>query len=264
MKRDTLCALCAAGLVLSSGCEKQAAAEAGREGALVKEERGKVVLSEDFEDSMEDWIVEDKGNHHKVELKDGRLVITQKEPMPGIFVWWKKDLPESFRLEYDFTPLCVGGSKRGFFLLFFCAKGLDGQDIFEEAHWEKSTQQDFKKYTSGVINCYHIGYLRGTTGLCNLRKNPGLVKVQGNEVAGLQEGQTYHITLTKKDARITFMVKGPGIEKDKETFVDWTDPGDGRPVYSGGKFAFRQIGYEKGVVGAYDNVRIVDLASGRR
>ncbi len=221
--------------------------------------RGKVILEEDFERGLERWTVEDKGAHHKVEVRNGRLIVAQGKPMPGIFVWYNQDLPPSFRLEYDFTPVSLGRNRRGFYLLFFCARGEEGGDIFESAHWAKSALEDFRKYTAGRINCYHVGYLRGTSGQCNMRKNSGKKKVHGNSVPQFREGATYHVTLTKEGNRIRFEVKGPGIAKDRETFIDWTDPAGAQPVWGSGKLGFRQIGYEEGVVGAYDNVRVVDL-----
>jgi hypothetical protein len=52
-------------------------------------------------------------------------------------------------------------------------------------------------------------------------------------------------------------VRGAGISPDQEIFQDWTDPGE---VFNRGHFSFRQIAYDEGVVGAYDNVRLVDLS----
>jgi hypothetical protein len=262
MHSHTLTALTVAGVLLLAGCTKGEGAEQPMPNAE-KQSRDteKVILDEDFEDGMDNWVVEDKGEHHKVKLEDGKLTVTMQSKMPGVFVWYKEDLPENFRLEYDFTPLDRGENDKGFYLLFFCARGKDQKDIFDPLHWEKSRLQDFRKYTKGDINCYHIGYLRGTTALCNLRKNPGLSLMQSNKVPQLKQGETYRITLTKQDAHITFEVKGPGIEKDQEKFIDWTDPVKDRPVWGGGKLAFRQIGYAVGVKGAYDNVRIIDLTS---
>ena len=218
-----------------------------------------LVLSEDFEGNLDQWKVEDRAGHHSVELRQGRLVISNSVPTPGVFVWSRVELPPSFRLEFDFCPLGRGKQDKGFYLLFFGALSLDGESIFENNVWESRALEDFRKYTRGDIRCYHIGYLRGTTGLCNLRKNPGLNLVQSNKVPILVQGTTYRIVLEKLGASIKMRVLGPGIGPEQQVFQDWVDPASDSPVLDGGYFAFRQIAYDEGVSGAYDNVRLIAL-----
>ncbi|MGW8179516.1 MAG: DUF1961 family protein [bacterium] len=219
----------------------------------------RIIFDESFEQGLDHWEVEDRGRNHLIELKDGKLIIRNRTETPGIFVWNRISLPKSFRLEFDFCPLGRGGKKEGFFLLFLGAKGIDGSEIFDDSLWEGSQLEDFGKYTKGKIRCYHIGYLRGETGLCNLRKNPGLNLVQSNTVPILIEGETYRIVVEKRNARLTMRIRGAGISSDKELFQNWTDSAVDSPVLDGGHFGFRQIAYDTGVVGAYDNVRLTDL-----
>jgi hypothetical protein len=220
----------------------------------------KVIFEEDFEHGLNYWRVEDRGAHHLIELKEGQLIITNRTKTPGVFVWNTVELPESFRLEFDFTPLGRGRNKEGFFLLFLSAKGLDNRSIFEESLWLGSELEDFRKYTRGDIRCYHIGYLRGETGLCNLRKNPGLNLVKSNPVPILREGETYRVSVEKRGARISMRTIGPGIPPDQELFQDWSDPAFENPVLNGGHFAFRQIAYDEGVQGAYDKVKLTAIS----
>jgi hypothetical protein len=215
-----------------------------------------VIFEENFEQGLNHWKVEDHGKHHLVEVVDGQLIITNRTETPGIFVWNTVDLPQSFRLEFDFCPLGRGTEEKGFFLLFLAARGLGGTDILQDSLWSGSELQDFKKYTQGNIRCYHIGYLRGRTGLCNLRKNPGLSLVNSNSVPVLQEGETYRVVVEKRKARITMRINGPQIDRTQAVFQDWTDPSN---VLNGGHFAFRQIAYDEGVKGAYDNVKLTAL-----
>lgn len=100
---------------------------------------------------------------NSVEVRDGKLVIKTREKTPdgkpesGQYLWFKADLPSGFRLEFDFTPI----SPSGFFLLCFCAKGVDGADILgDKLMRDYKTEKDFKKYTIGPVNCYHISYRR--------------------------------------------------------------------------------------------------------
>jgi hypothetical protein len=226
---------------------------------LFPQSRERVVFEESFEQGLNHWRVEDRGKHHLIELKNGQLVINNRTETPGVFVWNILELPLNYRLEFDFSPLGRGSQKEGFFLLFLGAKGIDNRAIFEDSLWADSELEDFRKYTRGAIRCYHIGYLRGQTGLCNLRKNPGLNLVQSNSVPILLEGETYRIIVQKKNARITMRISGAGIDSDQELFQDWTDPAEGVPVLNGGHFGFRQIAYDEGVAGVYDNVRLTDL-----
>ena len=227
---------------------------------LFSQTNERVIFEEDFEHGLNRWKVEDRGAHHLIELKDGKLIISNRTETPGIFVWNRIDLPDSFRVEFDFSPVGRGSKKEGFFLLFLGAKGVDGASIFGESVWSGSELQDFRKYTRGEIRCYHIGYLRGETGLCNLRKNPGLNLVQSNSVPILWEGETYRIVVEKRASLITMRISGAGIESDQELFQEWVDFAETTQVLNGGNFGFRQIAYGEGVVGAYDNVRLTELA----
>lgn len=228
---------------------------------LFPQTRERVVFEENFEHGLNQWRVEDRGKHHLIELKNGQLVISNRTETPGVFVWNVVELPLNYRLEFDFSPLGRGNEKEGFFLLFLGAKGIDNRTIFEDSLWSDAELEDFRKYTRGEIRCYHIGYLRGETGLCNLRKNPGLKLVRSNKVPILREGETYRIVVQKRNARITMRISGAGIDSGQELFQDWTDPAGDVPVLNGGHFGFRQIAYDKGVVGVYDNVRLTDLGS---
>ena len=70
---------------------------------VIAESAERLILSEDFEGGLDLWRVEDRGGHHLVELSDGRLIVRNLVPTPGVFVWSRVELPASFRLEFDFT-----------------------------------------------------------------------------------------------------------------------------------------------------------------
>lgn len=163
-----------------------------------------------------------------VKLEEGLLRIDTQEGQDGVHVWLKEELPPDFTLEYDFTPL----SPSGFFLLFFCQKGLKGEDVLApELLAERKESTLFRTYTLGRAG-YHISYRRNEAANCNLRKNPGmnLVKQQPLEDV-LPANKTVRVKLTKQGARIT-------LEVDGKTFMDYTDP---EKPHSGGRIAFRQV-----------------------
>ena len=210
----------------------------------------KPVFEDRFETDLSNWQAE---GPHEVKLRGGKLHVRTswaKEPKDrsGQFVWLKRELPADFRVEYDVTPL----SASGFFLIFFCARGAEGEDILGEKLFKQYTElRDFEKYTVGPVNCYHISYRRNEVADCNLRKNTGKHLVSTSRLdAVLPRGRSAHVVLTKVGGHITLVVDG-------RTFMDWTDDGSlNGGVYGAGKLGLRQV-YES--EGLYDNFRVTDL-----
>jgi arylsulfatase A-like enzyme len=204
------------------------------------------VIEETFDKDLSNWVSE---GPNAVSAKDGKLVIKATDAAKlGQYVWLKQDLPADFRLEFDFTPK----SPSGFFLLFFCAKGTGGEDILGDGLMkEYKAEKDFKKYTIGPINCYHISYRRNESADCNLRKNTGKHLLSNSKVDQLiPANQTARVVLAKQGGHITLTVDGVA-------FMDFTDDGKlNNGIYGAGKFGFRQV-YES--EGQYDNFRVFDL-----
>jgi hypothetical protein len=249
-------------LASGSGGAAPATSDAGRPpvGGHPGAVEGKLVFEDRFEKGLANWVSE---GPYLADVKDGQLHVktTEGERKVGQYLWCRKELPDDFRLEWDFTPLSEGG----FFLIFFSAQGVKGEDILAPELFEKymnyktwQDYQDFDKYTSppdrkhgSRIRCYHISYRRGNQADCNFRKNPGLNLLKSSRIDQLlPKEKAVHVALTKKGSRILLSVDG-------RTFMDYTDEGtvDGA-FYSGGKFGFRQV-YES--EGAYSNVKLYDL-----
>lgn len=209
---------------------------------------GQPVIVESFDKDLSDWVSE---GPNTAEIKDGKLTIkTTDAATSGQYLWFKKDLPADFRLEFDFTPK----SPSGFFLLFFCARGVEGDDILgDKLMKEYKKETDFKKYTIGPVNCYHISYRRNTKADCNLRKNAGKHLLSNSKVEQvIPADKTAHVVLTKQAGRITLTVDGV-------PFMDYTDDGKiNGGVYGSGKFGFRQV-YES--EGEYDDFKVFDLTA---
>jgi len=186
-----------------------------------------------------------------VEVVDGGLhVKTAMATRSGQFVWLRRDLPADFRVEYGLTPVSSGG-----FFLIFCAQGVNGEDIpgekpFKRYRWLR----DFKKYTTGPIDCYRISCRRGRMANCNLRENTGKRLLGQSRIdMVLPAGQTAHVALTKSGGRIRLVVNG-------KVFVDCTDDGSiNGGVYGRGKTGLRQV-YDS--EGYYDNFKVFDLTAG--
>ncbi len=218
---------------------------------------GKLVFKETFDRDLANWAVE---GAHTVEVKAGRLHVKTVSDGKnlGQFVWCRTEPPKDFRVEFDLTPV----SDSGFFLLFFCVQGVQGEDILGPDLFDNylpwrtwKDYQDWDKYTSpprrqhdSRIRGYHTSYRRNEIANCNLRKNPGLKLVKSNDLKTLlPKEKTAHVVLTKFGQQIHLEVNG-------QVFMDWSDPDV--TFWSGGRFGFRQV-YDS--EGYYDNVRFFDL-----
>lgn len=209
---------------------------------------GSLVFADNFASGLSRWQSE---GPNLVEVTDGRLHIrTTMASGSGQYLWCRAELPADFRIEYDLTPT----SPSGFFLIFFCVRGVDGTDILDSTLMRDYTAlSDFKKYTIGPVNGYHISYRRNENADCNLRKNTGKHLLVSSPVeAVLEAGKTVHVVLTKVAGQITLTVDG-------QTFMDHTDDGTlNGGIYNGGRLGLRQV-YDSD--GLYDNLEIYDLTT---
>ena len=211
-------------------------------------ERGKLLLQDDC-DAMENWFIEARENGSG-EIADGALRVTSTSQGKGMHAWFRPDLPDNVRIEYDMT---VHGPK-GFALVFFCAKGTKGQDIITGLPARDGT---FSQYVrNDDLRCYHLSVHRMGTGSwvdgANLNRNPAKALVQRNAVdpcPPAEGDQTYHMTLIKTGPRIQLLVD----DKPVLLYID-----DGEEAYDGGKLGFRQI-YESSI--SYDNLRVYEAAT---
>ncbi len=209
-------------------------------------QRGKLLLQDDC-DNMDNWFIE--GSEGKGEIVNGALRVTSTSQRKGVHAWFRPDLPDNVRIEYDMT---VHGPK-GFALVFFCAKGTKGQDIITDLPERDGT---FSQYVrNDDLRCYHLSVHRmGSESWvdgANLNKNPAKNLVQRNAVdpcPPAEGDQTYHMTLIKLGGRIQLLVD----DKPVLFYIDEAEP------YAGGKFGFRQI-YLSTI--SYDNVRVYEVAA---
>lgn len=205
-------------------------------------------------EDIKDWKLEGPG---VIEFADGWMQMRSSEPnaegpMGHFVLWCPKDFPENFQAEWDIEIL----GENGLCIVFFAARGQDGQDAFDPALAPRNGI--FKQYTKGEINCYHISYYahapESPRPTANLRKNHGFFLVS-NGPAGIQpaeqgKGKTHRAVLRKKGAHIRMAV-------DDRTIIDFTDDGQrAGAVLEGGKIGLRQM---KWTVARYRNFRVYAL-----
>ncbi len=201
-------------------------------------------LIDAYLDPLQNWRVEGNLDVFHVQSRDGRIhVKTDRNDLSeGGFLWLKKEVPADFTFEFDFTPL----SDAGFFLTFFCARGIDGRDIFSPEHEgveKRRWGRWFQKYTKGRIECYHISYRRGKNKNCRLRRNPGLKALKTEPIEPLGKGVTHRLRLVRRGGRIRLICDG-------KVCLDHTDPS---PL-GAGRLGLRQV-YEG--EGEYSNIRLL-------
>ncbi|MGC9319531.1 MAG: DUF1961 family protein, partial [Armatimonadota bacterium] len=213
----------------------------------IDELKGDPIVDDSFDEPWQDnWTLEGPGI---LTQEDGRL--RMQEPEPGteganhIVLWNNTPTPSDFIAQWDFTPNDVAG----LCIVFFSAKGLGGESIFDPALAERDGT--FTQYHSGDINCYHISYFRNTCSRSPntaLRKNKGFWRCSaGYDYIPLETGATSTITLVKRGAHIQFAI-------NDRVSIDWVDDGVSRgPVWGGGHIGLRQM---MTTDAWYDNFRV--------
>jgi len=205
-------------------------------------ELGEVIYSNPLarERDVDGFIMEGDGT---VTFPMGRMRLESlRDPAEGqksnVVYWCPVDLPADISISWDFFPL----REPGLAILFFAARGREGQDIFDPGL--PSREGIYGQYHSGSINALHVSYFRRRWEperrfhLCNLRKSHGFHLVcQGPDpLPPVPDARPpYRLSLIKSGPDVYFLID------DLEIF-HWTDDGKTYgPILGGGKIGFRQM-----------------------
>lgn len=201
--------------------------------------------------SMHNWSIEGSKGH--AEIVGGKLRVTSTDHKRGVHAWFRPDLPDNVRIEYDMTV----HDRHGFALVFFCAHGAGGEDILEDLPPRDGVFDEYVR--NDRLRCYHLSvHRRGVTEWvdgANLNKNPGKTLLQRHAIDPCppsDEDRTWHMTIIKMGARIQLLV-------DERPVLFYLDDAD--EAYGGGKFGFRQI-YHSEI--SYDNLRVYEAMRAER
>ncbi len=219
--------------------------------------RGDALLELPLKDASDlaGWRMEGPG---AVAFEDGWMQMRSTTPdAPGkkghIVYWCDRLLPADFLLEFE----CKVLSEYGLNIVFFCARGRNGEDVFDPKLSERTGI--FGHYTMGDIDCYHVSYFAQAAHApgrvtSNLRKNHGFYLVDNGPI-GIPGGSTavHAVAVLKQGGRLRVAVDGRVV-------IDWFDDGAHYgPVLGAGMFALRQM---KWTVAAYRNLRVSGVQSG--
>ncbi len=204
---------------------------------------------------IEGFVLEGSAN---ITFEGGKMQLESKlaasEGQKANYVLWcPQDFPADVCITWDFKPL----TEPGLAILFFAAKGRNGEDIFADSLQKRTGE--YPLYHHGDINAFHVSYFRRKEPderafhTCNLRKSYGFYLVtQGADpipdVADCHED--YHLSLVKCKNVVTFSVNDLEVfrfEDDGKTYGELLD---------GGKIGFRQLAPMKG---EYSNLKVYEL-----
>src|SRR6476646_10646806 len=202
------------------------------------------------------WIAEGRGG---VDIREGKLHVS---PLPfdasgnqmksasrsHMVVWNAKVFPANFLAEFEMNP---SGSTSGLTIVFFCAAGKNGEDLFDVSLPARNA--DYKNYHSGAIANYSDAYWSRNTedeaATNRLRKNPGFtLEAQGQSLTTGTTDTTHRIRILKYGGHIEIEVNGRVV-------VKWDDAG--KPL-GAGRIGFRSMDGVSLIT--YDNFKVWKLS----
>jgi len=168
-------------------------------------------------------------------------------------LWCPEEFPEDVLVEWEFMPI----KEPGLCILFFAAKGRNGEDIFDERLAKRTGE--YIQYHHGDINAFHVSYFRRKEPderafhTCNLRKSYGfhLVAQGGDPVPDADEvTRPYTCAVLKKGNMVKFFI-------DELEVFHFTDDGETfGELLRGGKIGFRQLAP---LIAEYSALRVYQL-----
>ena len=162
-------------------------------------------------------------------------------------VWNRRVFPGDFLLEFEANPC---GSTNGLVIVFFCARGKTGEDMFELAMPPR--RGEYMAYHSGALANYSDAYWsrnNETEAVSNrLRKNPGFIQVAFGESRTTGRLDAAHrIRILKDNGHIE-------IEVDRKVVLVWDDSAN--PL-GAGRIGLRSM---EGVTSvAYDKFKVWEI-----
>ena len=204
--------------------------------------------------NVNDWIMEGPGN---TKFINGWMQMHSPNEQGHHVFWCPIEFPDSFIAQWEVQNLKYDA---GLVIVFFAAKGTNGEDIFDPTL--PARDGTFDQYTLGKIKSYHISYYANAAhnpdrAHANLRKN--------NTFSLLQQGQKGIATLSSAIHQIRLLKQANHIQLfiDDRKVIDYVDDqptvngvDTGRPL-EGGKIGFRQMQWTHF---QYRNFKVWDIA----
>lgn len=212
------------------------------------------------EEDVKDFVLEGEA-YRSFPRKRLRLEnkLSPSEDQKANYVFWcPEDFEGDFALQWRFWPI----KEPGLAIIFFCAKGQKGEDIFGPSLDKRNGP--YGQYHHGDINAYHVGYFRRRyeverhLNVINLRKSYGghLIATGADPIPSVPDAKDegYRITVIKCGGEISFYV---------DELLIWTYEDDGEtygPVLNEGKIGFRQMAP---LIAEYADLKVYKVAKNK-
>ena len=194
----------------------------------------------------------------KITFPEGKMrmenAISAEAGQKANYVYWCDVVfPDNIKITWDFKPI----KELGLAILFFAAKGRNGEDLFDPALQKRTGE--YPLYHHGDINAFHVSYFRRKEAderafhTCNLRKSYGfhLVTQGADPIPDAAEClEPYHMTVIKRQDKVEFLINDLPIftfEDNGETYG---------PLLSGGRIGFRQLAP---MIAEYSDLKVFEL-----
>ena len=218
---------------------------------------GELIYDNDLscQDKVKDFILEGKANisfvNNAMRMEN---VLSAADGQKANYVYWcPVEFPEDVEITWEFRPV----REPGLAILFFAAKGINGESIFDNKLQQRTGE--YPLYHHGDINAFHVSYFRRKEPderafhTCNLRKSYGFHLVtQGADPIpdASEDAQWYSLKLEKDKNFVRFYVN------DLKVFEFEDDGKTYGPLLKGGCIGFRQLAP---MIGEYRNLKVYKI-----
>ncbi len=218
---------------------------------------GELIYDNDLscQDKVKDFILEGKANitfvNNAMRMENA---LSAADGQKANYVYWcPVEFPEDVEITWEFRPV----REPGLAILFFAAKGINGESIFDNKLQQRTGE--YPLYHHGDINAFHVSYFRRKEPderafhTCNLRKSYGFHLVtQGADPIpdASEDAQWYSLKLEKDKNFVRFYVN------DLKVFEFEDDGKTYGPLLKGGCIGFRQLAP---MIGEYRNLKVYKI-----
>ncbi|MCR5585483.1 MAG: YesU family protein [Lachnospiraceae bacterium] len=207
------------------------------------------------ENDVKDWRLEGQA---KVSFDTGCMrlenAMSAENGQKANYVFWcDREFPDDIMITWKFKPV----REPGLAIMFFGAKGINGEDIFDEKLQKRTGE--YPLYHHGDINAFHVSYFRRKEPderqfhTCNLRKSYGfnLVAQGADPIPDVPDCvDFYRMKIVKRTTRVEFYVN------DLMSFAYDDDEKTYGKALKEGKIGFRQLAP---MIGEYSDLKVFAL-----
>lgn len=206
-------------------------------------------------EDVKNFVLEGSAN---ISFENGKMrmenAISAEAGQKANYVFWcDRVFPDNIKITWKFRPI----KEPGLAILFFAAKGIHGESIFDESLTKRTGE--YPLYHHGDINAFHVSYFRRKEPderafhTCNLRKSYGfhLVAQGADPIPDADECFTdYELTVIKKPDLVEFYVN------NLLTFSFRDDGATYGNLLTDGRIGFRQLAP---MIAEYSDLKVYSL-----